>query len=72
MRLSQPLVVILECVVALGLERRLRRYEFVSDVKSSWNQDEQDSLRIDNSERDTASAPPANEPLGESFFLLYY
>ncbi|EFY87983.1 hypothetical protein MAC_05974 [Metarhizium acridum CQMa 102] len=57
------------CYSALGLERRLRRYERVRDVMNSWDQDKQHSLLVIKSESpnsdldlDLQAAPLTKEP----------
>ncbi|KAJ6438442.1 ubiquitin-like protein [Purpureocillium lavendulum] len=45
-QLSTASFVVIECYFALGLERRLRRYERVRDTLNSWDNDQQNSLLI--------------------------
>ncbi|UNI18839.1 hypothetical protein JDV02_005083 [Purpureocillium takamizusanense] len=45
-QLSTSSYVVIECYFALGLERRLRRYERVRDTLNSWDNDQQNSLLI--------------------------
>ncbi|KID87582.1 hypothetical protein MGU_05231 [Metarhizium guizhouense ARSEF 977] len=61
--------VTIECYSALGLERRLRRYERVRDVMNSWDKDKQHSLLVIKSESpdrdkdlDLQAAPLTTEP----------
>lgn len=56
--------IVIECYASLGLERRIRRYERVSNVTSSWSQHTQNSLLIrhahsfdSDKDLDFASAP---------------
>ncbi|KAL3957531.1 hypothetical protein ACCO45_008109 [Purpureocillium lilacinum] len=45
-QLSTSSSVLIECYFALGLERRLRRYERIRDTLNSWDNDQQNSLLI--------------------------
>ncbi|KAI5867244.1 hypothetical protein GGS23DRAFT_612354 [Durotheca rogersii] len=70
--------VIVETYAALGLERRLRRYERIRDVMNSWDRDTQNQLTITTSnseeekwELDISSVPGKNEP-PQGFQLSMY
>ncbi|KHO01474.1 uncharacterized protein MAM_00475 [Metarhizium album ARSEF 1941] len=77
--ISPATCVIMECYSALGLERRLRRYERVRDVMNSWDRDQQHSLLVvkcesPNSDRDLdLEAVPRTEqpPQGFSMQMHY-
>ncbi|KAI2615862.1 hypothetical protein GGR54DRAFT_611355 [Hypoxylon sp. NC1633] len=70
--------VLVEIYGALGLERRLRRYERIRDVMNSWDRDTLNQLTIrvsgsedDNWDLDIRSVPGRNEPL-QGFQLYMY
>lgn len=61
-RINMTSSAVLECAATLGLERRLRSYEYVCDVKNSWNQDQQNWLRIDNIDQTIPKLPYPMHP----------
>lgn len=69
--------VVVECVVAQGLERRLRGFENVRDVMNSWGPFHENFLRIDRRStsafrQEVAGVPPIDAPLTDSSFLLQH
>lgn len=68
-----------ECYAQLGLERRLRRYERISDVLDSWDHDAQNLLLIipsgssdDDKDLDISSVPTTLEPPPGFFLQLHH
>lgn len=68
-----------ECYAQLGLERRLRRYERISDVLDSWDHDAQNLLLIipsgssdDDKDLDISSVPTTLEPPLGFFLQLHH
>lgn len=43
---SPATCILMECFVGLGVERRVRRYELISDIMNSWERDSENSLLI--------------------------
>lgn len=43
---SPATCLLMECFVGLGIERRVRRYECISDIMNSWERDSENSLLI--------------------------
>ena len=48
--ISDSRSILIESYERLGLERRLRRYEYVRDIMNSWDTDQQNSLIVQNSD----------------------
>lgn len=74
--ISTATSLVYECYTQLGLERRLRRYERISDILDSWDHDAQNLLLVipsgssdDDKDLDISSVPTTLEPPPPGFFL---
>ncbi|EGR47858.1 uncharacterized protein TRIREDRAFT_108645 [Trichoderma reesei QM6a] len=71
--------VVIECYDALGLDRRMRRYEHVRDTMNSWDRDQDNSLLIvpcdtpgDDDSLELSAVPQTDEPAPGFTIYLYH
>lgn len=69
--------IVIESLSQLGLERPLRKYEYVRDVMNSWTNDEQNALIIvpaaslDNLHRLEMQSAPVEQPADATFHIYH-
>ncbi|KAI0599155.1 hypothetical protein F4775DRAFT_600283 [Biscogniauxia sp. FL1348] len=76
--ISPASCVVIEVYAALGLERRLRRYERIRDVMNSWDRDAQNQLVIavtesaeEDHDLDVSGIPSGEAPQGIQLYMYH-